>query len=132
MSDGHFEVLEADECRQLLTEATVGRLAFDGPDGLTILPLSYTVDGELLIIRTADGTQLSQLDDEAPVAFEVDDFDQQTTNGWSVLVRGRLVHVSEDQLSMDFTTPTPFVPGLREVVRGVSLDRVGGRAVANG
>ncbi|WP_420175464.1 pyridoxamine 5'-phosphate oxidase family protein [Luteococcus sp. OSA5] len=132
MGEGHFEVLDQDECRQLLREGTVGRLAFEGPDGLTILPLAYTLDGDLVVVRTAGGTQLAELPDEAPVAFEVDDHDHQSTNGWSVLVRGRLVYVSEDQLTAEFTTPTPFVPGERELVRGISLDRLDGRAVAKG
>lgn len=130
MFEGHFVVLDQDECRTLLGEAPVGRLAFVGPDGITVLPLAHTHDGNLIVVRTAPRTQLAELPEGSDVAFEVDHVDQETANGWSVLVRGRLVDVSEELLSPEFMAPLPYVPGSRDVVRAVSIDSLQGRAVS--
>ncbi|GAB2487398.1 hypothetical protein GCM10027030_21840 [Luteococcus sediminum] len=130
MFEGHFEVLDQDECRTLLGEAHVGRLGFIGPDGITVLPLAYTQDGNLVVVRTAAHTQLAELPEGIDVAFEVDHVDQEAANGWSVLVRGRLVDVSEELLSPEFLAPLPYVPGDRDVVRAISIDQVQGRAVS--
>lgn len=130
MFEGHFVVLDQDECRTLLGEAPVGRLAFVGPDGITVLPLAHTHDGNLIVVRTEPRTQLAELPEGSDVAFEVDHVDQETANGWSVLVRGRLVDVSEELLSPEFMAPLPYVPGSRDVVRAVSIDSLQGRAVS--
>ncbi|GAA1396572.1 pyridoxamine 5'-phosphate oxidase family protein [Luteococcus peritonei] len=130
MGDGHFENLDAAECTQLLRSATVGRVAFQGPDGLTVLPLAYSVDGDRVVLRTASGTQLAKLAEGTEVAFEVDEFDAECSNGWSVLVRGALAKLTPGELDGEVAPPTPFVPGVRRVLLGLSLERLSGRAVS--
>lgn len=130
MGEGHFEYLDAAECLQLLRSATVGRVAFQGPDGLTVLPLAYSVDGDQLVLRTAAGTQLASLPEDTPVAFEVDEFDAEFTNGWSVLARGTLAKLTPGDLAGEVAPPTPFVAGVRRVLLGLSLAQLSGRAVS--
>lgn len=125
---GHFVRLEAPECLELLREAQVGRLAFVGPDGLTLVPLSCAFDGDHLVLRTGRETQLAALGEGTQVAFEVDDVDLSFADGWSVLVRGTLSRPASDE--QPTAEPMPFVPGEREVALLVSLDMVTGRAVS--
>lgn len=128
MMQGHFEQLDAAECAQLLREASIGRVAFTGPDGLTVLPLAYVVDGDEIILRTASTTQLAGLDPETRVAFEVDEFDPEVRNGWSVLARGRLRPVESARVLPG--TPQPFVPGERETLVALAVETLTGRAVS--
>lgn len=128
MGEGHFEVLDAAECSLLLREATVGRVVFNGPDGLTVVPVSYALDGERITLRTAGHTQLAGLAEGTDVAFEVDEFDAACRNGWSVLVRGTLA--VRAGRSPDAGEPEPFVPGVRERRLAIDSAMMTGRAVA--
>jgi hypothetical protein len=96
MTDGRLEPLSPETCLQLLREASVGRIAFLVDGDPLILPVNYRLvepsSGPLLAVRTRPGTQV----DEAPsrVAFEIDSIDPVHHGGWSVLVRGELLHAS--------------------------------------
>ena len=46
-------------------------------------------------LRTAPGSKLTAADNEMPVAFEVDGFDEDRRAGWSVVVRGKATSVEE-------------------------------------
>ena len=94
MTDGRLEPLSHDTCLRLLREGTVGRIAFVVAENLVILPVNYRLaeppSGPLLAVRTRPGTVI----DQAPtnVAFEIDSIDPALHEGWSVLVRGELLH----------------------------------------
>lgn len=130
MTEGHFEKLDRAECTSLLRDQSVGRVAFAGPEGLTVLPLAYSVDKDRVVLRTAAGTQLADMPDGTEVAFEVDEFDAEFANGWSVLLRGTITHLSAGEMHGEVLPPTPFVPGLRRVLLGIDLDNLTGRAVS--
>ncbi|MEL4357479.1 MULTISPECIES: pyridoxamine 5'-phosphate oxidase family protein [unclassified Luteococcus] len=131
MAEGHFEVLDAAECSLLLREQAVGRVAFQGPDGLTVLPLSYLLADEKIVLRTARDTQLAALPEQTPVAFEVDEFDAGFRNGWSVLVRGQLHRAGDEDLASHGPMPEPFVPDDREQLLVITPREYTGRAVSS-
>lgn len=84
----YFEVLDSDECLNLLMSAELGRIAWQGEFGLSVVPVNFRyVDGQI-VFHTKPGTTLSRLTDPAEVAFLVDDIDAEEALGWSVLVRG--------------------------------------------
>jgi nitroimidazol reductase NimA-like FMN-containing flavoprotein (pyridoxamine 5'-phosphate oxidase superfamily) len=89
-----LESLSAEACLRLLGTESVGRIAFVLDDGPIILPVNYrlveTASGPLLALRTRPGNVI----DQAPtsVAFEIDAVDPLHERGWSVLVRGQLLH----------------------------------------
>jgi uncharacterized protein len=86
--DVMLEVLDEVECRQLLAETDVGRVAFVGADGFpVVLPVNYVVDGDLVALRTASGAKVDYLPLHR-VAFEVDSLERWNESGWSVLVQG--------------------------------------------
>jgi nitroimidazol reductase NimA-like FMN-containing flavoprotein (pyridoxamine 5'-phosphate oxidase superfamily) len=92
---GHLHDLSADECWSLAATRPVGRIAWNGGDGVTVIPVNFTVDGHAVHIRTAAYSALARECDDSPVAFQVDEFDGDTRSGWSVLMRGR-AHIDFD------------------------------------
>jgi uncharacterized protein len=67
------------------------------------------------VMRMAEGTKLAAAD-HANVTFEVDEIDQQTRSGWSVLVRGLAeevtsAHRAELIARTEATDVTPWAPG---------------------
>lgn len=83
-----LEVLDRDECLQLLSAATLGRVGVTSGSLPTVLPVNFLLDGERILIRTGTGTKLHAATDNAVVAFETDGFDPMYHSGWSVVVTG--------------------------------------------
>ncbi len=83
-----LEVLSPDECWQLVADADVGRIAFVDAGEPVILPVTHGVHGHQIVFRSGSGTKLSAAQMDQPLAFEVDGWDVETKQGWSVLVRG--------------------------------------------
>ena len=87
-----IEVIDSDECRRLLAEDVIGRVAVVIGATPMILPVNYAVDGEDIVMRTMPGSRLDI--GQGHAAFEVDSFDRATQSGWSVLVTGHLEEVT--------------------------------------
>jgi hypothetical protein len=103
-TSGKLVELASDECERLLGARSVGRVAWTGPAGPTVLPVNFvTVDGEIWFRTTAHSSFVTEIDD-LPVAFQVDDVDDFTRSGWSVLVRGT-AHLSFDAMRIPRTWP---------------------------
>ena len=84
--DRALVVLPADECRKLLATRQLGRIGLKGGPFPLILPVNYVLDGNEVVIRT-DSEKITTAADHTRVAFEVDDVDERTRSGWSVLVQ---------------------------------------------
>lgn len=126
-NSGHITRLSGEECRLLLREHSIGRVAWLSPAGLQVLPVSYAVDGEMILFRTAPESVLAALaDGGVPVSFEVDDIDVVTATGWSVLVRGEAgVGPAEPRVA-----PRPWAPGGRPLTIAITPSAYSGRAVS--
>jgi nitroimidazol reductase NimA-like FMN-containing flavoprotein (pyridoxamine 5'-phosphate oxidase superfamily) len=81
------EELSRERCLELLRDQVVGRLAVVVGGRPDIMPVNYLLDGEGVVIRTAEGTKLDSASG-APVAFEVDELDRDHRQGWSVVIHG--------------------------------------------
>ena len=101
MSDAKLEILDEDECVRLIAPGGIGRLAFPGRFDLTVLPVNYVLHDGAILFRTA---QAGSTDEdlrtgiehaEYRVAFEVDDFDTEAREGWSVLIQGPAHHIDD-------------------------------------
>ncbi len=76
------------EAWEMLRENEFGRLAFHLVDEVHIVPMNYAVDEhQRLVFRTAEGSKLLGLTINADVAFEIDEFGDETAR--SVVVHGR-------------------------------------------
>jgi hypothetical protein len=81
--------LDPEECWTLAATRPVGRLAWAGPHGPTVIPVNFVVTGAEVLVRMTAHSEAARECDDSPVAFEVDDVDAPTRSGWSVLMRGR-------------------------------------------
>jgi nitroimidazol reductase NimA-like FMN-containing flavoprotein (pyridoxamine 5'-phosphate oxidase superfamily) len=94
MTDAWLEELSHETCLRLLREGTVGRIAVVVDDAPVILPVNYRLveppSGPLVVVRTRPGNVIEQA--AANVAFEIDSIDLVNHRGWSVVVRGELLH----------------------------------------
>ena len=88
-----LEVIERDECLRLLADEEIGRLAVIADNTPVILPVNYALDGDSVVFRTDPGTKLER-GPRARASFEVDRFDRERRNGWSVVATGLLEEVT--------------------------------------
>lgn len=107
----HREVeLEAPECWRLLSTCPVGRLGFTDRALPVIRPSHFVVrDGELIIATLGDRKVFSA-DRRDVVAFEVDEYDAQTMQGWWVgtVGRARLITDGREIEALDRLCFTPW------------------------
>lgn len=95
-----LEELGYGSCRRLLAEGVVGRVALWVDEGPRILPVTYALVGESVVMRTARAGLLATVGPQERVAFEVDHVDLVRQGGWSVLAVGRLQPVTDpDELA---------------------------------
>ena len=96
---GLLRALARAECVSLLSKGGVGRIGITVGGLPVILPVNFAVlDDETVVFRTVTGTKLAAATRGAVVAFEVDDFEADGSQGWSVLVRGVASEVTEADL----------------------------------
>jgi hypothetical protein len=111
-----LEVLDEHRCLEYLHGATLGRVAFASGDGLDIFPVNYACDGSIVIYRTAAGTRLARTPREQ-VSFETDGWDEDSKMGWSVVVKGVALDVTEGadpySRSLRQRNVVPLAPGRR-------------------
>jgi uncharacterized protein len=91
------EVLETNTCWNLLRAAPVGRLAVSITDHPDIFPVNYVVDHGTVVFRTAEGTKLAASVLGRAVAFEIDGYDADNEDAWSVVIKGRATEVERMQ-----------------------------------
>ena len=84
-----IEELSESECWSLLREADVGRLGVAIGDHPDIFPINHFVDGNTIVFRSGAGTKLAAAVLGRSVAFEVDGYDAERGEAWSVVVKGK-------------------------------------------
>jgi nitroimidazol reductase NimA-like FMN-containing flavoprotein (pyridoxamine 5'-phosphate oxidase superfamily) len=111
--DIHMEELDDSECRRLLAERHLGRLAIPDFGGPVIFPVNYVFDQDLVVFRTDPGSKLDAATEREQVAFEVDATDEATRTGWSVVVRGTLAEITDpaDLARLRALPLYPWAPG---------------------
>jgi uncharacterized protein len=82
--------------RELLATVPAGRVSFFADGEIVVLPVNHVMDGQDPVFRTAHGSKLSAAEGQNVVAFEVDDYDERSRSGWSVLVNGRARAIYEE------------------------------------
>jgi uncharacterized protein len=90
-----WQELTRSECFDLLATEHLGRVAVVDDRGPVIFPVNFVLDRHTVVFRTGTGTKLSAASLGRRVGFEVDRADPATHTGWSVLVRGEAVEVTD-------------------------------------
>ncbi|MDP9843660.1 pyridoxamine 5'-phosphate oxidase family protein [Streptosporangium lutulentum] len=135
-----LEKLDTEECLRLISPGGVGRLAFNDLGGPMILPVNYVLHEGSVIFRTAFGgpfdanlsTGVNGV--EFKIAFEVDRIDDANSEGWSVLIRGGVHHVStaEEQAAVMTLNVRPWAGGDRELYVKITPAEITGRRIWHG
>ena len=87
--------LSPSECSDMLASAHVGRIVFvDGNQPLA-LPVNFAWFEDSVVFRTGEGQKLHAATVGQTVAFEVDEIDGATHQGWSVIVKGSAREVTD-------------------------------------
>lgn len=94
----NYDDLEEAVCWRLLARVAVGRVGFVYDDEPVVLPVNCALIDGKVAFRTAGDSMLHALGDGARVAFEADHIDPVAESGWSVLVRGNMSEVVDDDL----------------------------------
>lgn len=129
--------LEEEECLRLIAPGGVGRLAFTGRYGVTVLPVNYVLHEGTIVFRTAHSSPTDEdlrtgiTGAEYKVGFEVDHIDAERQEGWSVLVQGAAHHVdSEDErASVQRAGVEPWPGGDKETFIRIIPTRITGRRI---
>jgi nitroimidazol reductase NimA-like FMN-containing flavoprotein (pyridoxamine 5'-phosphate oxidase superfamily) len=126
------ELLNSDECLDLLHTQVVGRLAVVADHEPHIFPVNYVMDGQIVAIRTAEGMKLDHSVRSTRVAFEIDGYDEATRSGWSVVVRGRAEEVlrAADRQRLAALDLRPWAAGDKDNWLIVRPERISGRRIA--
>lgn len=101
------ESVSVEECWQLVERASLGRLATTVLGEVAIFPVNFVVTDHTLMFRTAPGSKLFELSVNPRVAFEVDEYDDNTAA--SVVVKGIAERV-ERQSEIDAADELPLTP----------------------
>ncbi|MQY08039.1 pyridoxamine 5'-phosphate oxidase family protein [Actinomadura macrotermitis] len=129
-----LEELDHAECLRLIAPGGVGRVGFDDGQGPAVLPVNYVVDGDSVVFRTAvegrldSGVTTGVQDADVRIAFEVDRFDEDSRQGWSVMLRGGAHHMSPEEAA-DAPTVDPWPGGERDAHIRLTPRTVTGRRV---
>jgi len=121
--------LPKDEALRLLASVPFGRVVFTARALPAVRPVNHLVDGGRIIIRTSLGSALSTDVDGTGtvVAYEADEIDPATHQGWSVVVVGRAVPVTDELHRLRYRELLqPWVAGQRDEVIAISTDMITG------
>ncbi len=126
-----LEVMPDVECTRHLREGRLGRLGLVDHEGRPVIfPVNYFFDEGVIAFRTGPGSKLD-LAPGAYATFEIDGWDEEKGEGWSVIAKG---------LAHDFTQPRyatsarilywpvkPAAPGVRLHWIGIVVTEITGR-----
>jgi uncharacterized protein len=129
-----LEVLEREECLRLAAGGTVGRVVFTEQALPAITPVSYALKDGSVFLKAREGSRLAHATNGSVVAFEVDEFDAELSQGWSVVFVGKAAPVTEPR-RLDELATLPFrgwaTEGSYRWVE-VRIELVNGRRLPNG
>lgn len=134
-----LERLDQAECLRLISPGGIGRIAFTGRYGLTVLPVNYKLHDGAIVFRTAQDSPTGEdlrtgiAHAEYQVAFEIDHIDPATRDGWSVLIQGPAHHMSSDaeRAAVEASGVTPWPRGVREHAIRITPTMITGRRLSH-
>ena len=123
-----IEHLTQSECWRLLRTSTIGRVAVIRDDIPDIFPVNHVVDHGAVVYRTHAGL-LFKATLHHDVAFQSDGFDADTSQAWSVVLRGMATekrHIDDilDSLALPLM---PQQPGAKPRVVRITAREISGR-----
>ncbi len=124
-----LEILEREQCLDLLQTARVGRLIFTEHALPAVQPVNFQLWHGDIVIRVASGTKLAAAVGNLVVAFETDELDPDLRTGWSVTVVGHAQLVTDvaDLVELSGLFLQPWDDGRRDYFVRIRTEKVTGR-----
>ncbi|SRR5258708_2713363 len=132
-----LDELDEAECLRLIAPGGIGRIAYSGRYGPTVLPVNYKLHQGTIVFRTAQDSPTDEdlrtgiAHAEYKVAFEIDEIDIRAKEGWSVLIQGPLHHVESEaeRASVVEAGVETWPGGDRELFLRIVPSRITGRRI---
>ncbi len=127
--------LMQDECKDLLQDEVIGRVAMTTPDGPRVLPVNYTFHDGAIYFRTSPISLIGRYAWGGDIAFEVDQVDRETHLGWSVVAVGAAERVERAEEVREIRggwDPTPWADGRRWLYIRLNVRELTGRRMVGG
>ncbi|MEU8804004.1 pyridoxamine 5'-phosphate oxidase family protein [Spirillospora sp. NPDC048819] len=126
-----LEILGEDECRDLLAQATIGRIVYTHQALPAIQPVNFAFSGGAIVIRTSGRSRLAGAAAGTVVAFEIDEFDADAMAGWSVVAVGRARHVADPAAvaALEALPLRTWAPGERDHFIRIRPELITGRRI---
>jgi uncharacterized protein len=127
-----LEALSRRKSIELLSGAVVGRAVFTVSALPAVVPITFGLLHDALVLRTSSGSRLAAAADGQVLAFEADEVDPVAREGWSVVVTGIAELVTEPiRRAAIRSVVEPFAPGENDVYVSLPLTVVTGRRVGS-
>ena len=137
MADRVIQELDEAESLQLIAAGGIGRIAYQSRFGPAVLPVNYKWHDGAIVFRTVRHSALDEdlqtgiAGGDYMVAFEIDDFDVPTRQGWRVLIQGPAHHLESEaeRESVARAGVEPWAGGVRELFIRIVPHRITGRRI---
>ena len=124
--DEGLEILDEESCWRLLETQVIGRVGLSVNGAPTILPVNYRLVGRTIVFATGPGLKLDAARGAKLFAFEVDDIDEATRTGWSVLVTGTAAELDAPTRQL-CAAMDPWAGGDRSHLVCIDIELMSGR-----
>lgn len=125
MGTEHMEELTTDACWEMLAHHQFGRLAYVLDGEVNIVPISHAVVDRQIAFETGQGSKLLGIDEQATVAYEIDDI--RPDQGTSVVVRGFVVPLEGEEARNADQGVQPWIDSPKVEVMALVPSSVTGR-----
>jgi transcriptional regulator with XRE-family HTH domain len=125
------ELLDADQCRAFLAGGGIGRFVYVSERGPVAVPVNFRMRGPDIVFRTAARAGLAAASWQPRVSFEVDNLDEDLAEGWSVLVSGQAMIVTDpgELAELRRLDVTPWAGGDRDCYIKIAPSEISGRRI---
>lgn len=121
--------LSRAESERHLRRGGIGRVVLVAGEYPAAFPVNFRYDGKMAIFRTAEDGIIARCAGD-PVGFEVDRFNEVDSEGWSVLIGGRLARIDAWRVAPYARLGVePWAGGHRDTFLCIVVSRISGRAV---
>lgn len=126
-----LDILDRQQCLNLLPRVRVGRLIFFDNGDPAVHPVNFRLLRNDIVIRVAGGAKLIAALQHQKVAFQADQLDADLRKGWSVTVVGHASRLTaiDDLVTVSGNFVQPWVEGRRDQFVRISSEKVTGRRI---